>query len=61
MISVRPTASAPNISARCEIDLSPGTATAPASGAFGRVAVSATGAGEEAWGVSGWGMVRLAE
>ncbi len=30
VISVRPTASAPRIRARCEIDLSPGTATAPA-------------------------------
>ena len=32
VISVRPTDSAPRISARCEIDLSPGTAATPESG-----------------------------
>ncbi len=47
VISVRPTASAPNISARCEIDLSPGTVTVPASGAAGREAASGAGAGSE--------------
>ena len=43
MISVRPTANAPNISARCDTDLSPGTATLPESGAFGRTAVNGAG------------------
>ena len=52
VISVRPMASAPNISARCEIDLSPGTATTPASGAAGRPAISGDGivaAEESVW------------
>ena len=51
MISVRPTASAPSISARCEIDLSPGTRTTPASGAVGRAAVSEDGIVAAEWSV----------
>jgi hypothetical protein len=39
-ISVRPIARAPNISARCEIDLSPGTDIVPDNGAAGRDATS---------------------
>jgi hypothetical protein len=38
-ISVRPTASAPSINARCEIDLSPGTRILPASEFDGRAIV----------------------
>src|SRR5580693_7794595 len=40
VISVRPTARAPSISERCEIDLSPGTRIVPVSGALARTPAS---------------------
>ena len=57
VISVRPTASAPSISARCEIDLSPGTRILPASGAAGRAAVSGAGDGASGSWAIGQGSV----
>src|SRR5579883_578891 len=46
LISVRPIASAPNISARCEIDLSPGTRIVPDNGAAAGAAIRGAAAAE---------------
>ena len=51
---VRPTASAPSSSARCDMDLSPGTRTAPVSAAQGEA--------RQGWAAeAGWEAVEEAE